>query len=161
MVSGENKPFLTQNTYMTEIYPKNSDKRVKGNPVCKWPVVKVTVGGKVMDDQHRLVLLLCAALGYNNTDDFNEEKVAIINSILDKAWGFLTSNVLELVDNDGKGYMLDLIGDKVKLQLMDIGYLCPVDNVVIDTTFRGYSPRMNGYIGKNNFDRFKVVTKFD
>lgn len=161
MVSGENKPFLTQNTYMTEIYPKNSDKRVKGNPVSKWPVVKVTVGGKVMDDQHRLVLLLCAALGYNNTDDFNEEKVAIINSILDKAWGFLTSNVLELVDNDGKGYMLDLIGDKVKLQLMDIGYLCPVDNVVIDTTFRGYSPRMNGYIGKNNFDRFKVVTKLD
>lgn len=74
MVSGENKPFLTQNTYMTEIYPKNSDKRVKGNPVSKWPVVKVTVGGKVMDDQHRLVLLLCAALGYNNTDDFNEEK---------------------------------------------------------------------------------------
>lgn len=35
MVSGENKPFLTQNTYMTEIYPKNSDKRVKGNPVSK------------------------------------------------------------------------------------------------------------------------------
>ena len=160
MVSGENKPFLTQNTYMTEIYPKDSDKRIKGNPVNRWPVVNQTIGEKVRDDQHRLVLLLCAALGYNNADDFNKEKVAIVNSILNKAWGYLTSNVLELVDTDGKGYMLDLIGDKVKLQLMDIGYLCPVDNVVVDVTFCGYSPRMNGYIGKNNFDRFKVETKF-
>ena len=161
MVSGENKLFLTQNTYMTEIYPKDSDKRIKGNPVNKWPVVNQTIGEKVRDDQHRLVLLLCATLGYNNADDFNKEKVAIVNSILSKAWGYLTSNVLELVDNEGKGYMLDLIGDKVKLQLMDTGYLCPVDNVVVDVTFCGYSPRMNGYIGKNNFDRFKVETKFD
>lgn len=35
MVSGENKPYLTQNTYMTEIYPKDSDKRVNGKPVSK------------------------------------------------------------------------------------------------------------------------------
>ena len=161
MVSGENKPFLTQNTYMTEIYPKDSDKRVNGKPVSKWPFVKQTITGKVTDNQHRLVLLLCAVLGYNDSDEFSKEKVAIVNSILSKAWGFLTSNILELVDNEGKGYMLDLIGDKVKLQLMDTGWLCPIDNVVVDVTFRGYSPRMNGYIGKNNFDRFKVKTKFD
>lgn len=161
MVSGENKPYLTQNTYMTEIYPKDSDKRVNGKPVSKWPIVKQTIGEKVMDNQHRLVLLLCAALGYNDADNFSKEKVAIVNSILKKAWGFLTSNILELVDNEGKGFMLDLIGDKVKLQLIDTGYLCPVDNVVVDVTFCGYSPRTNGYIGKNNFDRFKVKTKFN
>lgn len=160
MVSGENKPFLTQNTFMKEIYPKDSEKRVNGKPVSKWPMVK-TFGEKVMDDQHRLVLLLCAVLGYNDSDDFSKEKVATVNSILNKAWGFLTSNILELVDSEGKGYMLDLLGDKVKLQLIDTGWLCPVDNVVVDVTFRGYSPRMNGYIGKNNFDRFKTVTKFD
>lgn len=160
MVAGEYKPFLTQNIYLSEIYPKNSDKRIKGKPVSKWPIVKQRLDGSVQDDQHRLVLLLCAVLGYNNAEEIDDKKVAIINSLLDKAWGFLTSNILELVDVEGKGYMLDLVGDKVKLQLMDNGYLCPVDNVVVDVSFMGYSPRMNGYIGLDNFNRFKVKTKF-
>ena len=56
--------------------------------------------------------------------------------------------------------MLDLLGPKVKLQLIDKGYLCPVDNVIVDVTFCGYSPRMNGYIGKANFDRFRVTKEF-
>ncbi len=161
MVAGEYKPFLTQNIYMSEIYSKNSDKRVKGKPVNKWPAVRQKQDGTVQDNQHRLVLLLCAALGYNDAEDIDNEKVAIINNLLDRAWGFLTSNILELVNVDGKGYMLDLIGDKVKLQLIDTGYLCPVDNVVVDVIFRGYSPRINGYIGRDNFDRFKVITKLD
>lgn len=160
MVAGEYKPFLTQNIFMTEMYPKDSDKRVKGNPVGKWPTVKQRLDGAVQEDQHRLVLLLCAALGYNNAEDMDDKNVAIVNSLLDKAWAYLTSNILELVDVEGKGYMLDLIGDKVKLQLIDKGYLCPVDNVVVDVVFRGYSPRMNGYIGKDNFERFKVKTEF-
>ena len=105
MVAGEYKPFLTQNIYMSEIYSKNSDKRVKGKPVNKWPAVRQRQDGTVQDNQHRLVLLLCAALGYNDAEDIDNEKVAIINNLLDRAWGFLTSNILELVDVDGKGYM--------------------------------------------------------
>ena len=31
----------------------------------------------------------------------------------------------------------------------------------MDVTFKGYSPRINGYIGKENFERFKVATTFD
>ena len=160
MLASEYKSFVTQNIYMSEIYPKDSDKRVKGTPVSKWPFVKQRLDGKVQEEQHRLVLLLCAVLGYNDADEIDDSKVAIINSLLDKAWGFLTANVLELVDVDDKGYMLDLIGDKVKLQLFDKGFLCPVDNVVLDVAFHGYSPRINGYIGKNNFDRFKIATEF-
>lgn len=49
----------------------------------------------------------------------------------------------------------------MKLQLIEKGYLCPVDNVIVDVTFKGYSPRINGYIGKENFDRFKVATTFE
>lgn len=161
MIAGEYKNFVTQNTYMTEIYPKDSNKRVKNKPVSKWSVIKKSASGKVLEKQDRLVLLLCAALGYNDVENMDDQKVAIVNDLLGKAWAFITSNILELVDTDGKGYMLDLIGPKVKLQLMDTGYLCPVDNVVVDVTFRGYSPRINGYIDKNNFDRFKVATKFD
>ena len=161
MMAGEVKTYLTQNVYMSEIYPKDSDKRIKSKPVSKWPVVKQRLDGTVQDDQNRLVLLICAVLGYNDAEQIDDGKVAIINSLLDKAWGFLTSNILEPVDTESKGYMLDLIGNKVKLQLIEKGYLCPVDNVVVDVTFHGYSPRMNGYIGKENFDRFKVVTTFE
>lgn len=73
---------------------------------------------------------------------------------------FLRQNVLEATDVENQGYMLDLMGDKVKLQLIEKGYLCPVDNVIIDAPFCGYSPRMNGYIGRENFDRFKIKTEF-
>ena len=76
------------------------------------------------------------------------------------AWNFITSNILEMVDVENKGFMLNLFGQKVRLQIIDKGYLCPVDKVVVDVTFRGYSPRINGYIGKTNFDRFKVSNEF-
>ena len=159
MISSEYKDFLTQNTTTSAIYPKDSDLRKNGHPVSKWPMVKQTLTG-VQEDQSRLVLLLCAVLGYNEVETFNEEKVANVNSLLTTAWNFITSNVMESVDSEHQGYMLDLLGPKVKLQLIEKGYLCPVDNVVVDVTFCGYSPRMNGYIGKENFIRFRVARDF-
>lgn len=159
MISSEYKDFLTQNTSTSAIYPKDSDLRKNGHPVSKWPVLRQTLTG-IQEDQSRIVLLLCAVLGYNETESFNEEKIANINSLLTTAWNFITTNVMEPVDAEHQGFMLDLLGPKVKMQLIDKGYLCPVDNIVIDTTFCGYSPRMNGYIGKDNFDRFKVSKEF-
>ena len=55
-----------------------------------------------------------------------------------------------------------LISPEIRLScnLSEKGYLCPVDNVIIDAPFCGYSPRMNGYIGRENFDRFKIQTEF-
>lgn len=159
MISSEYKDFLTQNTTTSAIYPRDSDLRRNGHPVSKWPVVKQTLTG-VQEDQSRLVLLLCAALGYNDVETFNEETVANINTLLNTAWSFITANIMESVDPENHGFMLDLLGPKVKLQLIDKGYLCPVDNVIVDVTFCGFSPRMNGYIGKENFDRFKVTKEY-
>lgn len=156
MISSEYKDFLTQNTTTSAIYPKESDLKKNGRPVSKWPMVRQTLTG-VQEDQSRLVLLLCAVLGYNEVETINDEKIANVNSLLTTAWNFITSNILESVDSEHHGYMLDLLGPKVKLQLIDKGYLCPVDNVVVDVTFCGYSPRMNGYIGKENFNRFRVT----
>ena len=160
MITSEYKDYLTQNTYTSAIYPKDSELRKNGNPVNKWPVIRRSLHG-VQESQSRLVLLLCAVLGYDDVDSFNEEKVGNIDGLLSDAWRFIVSNILEIVDTDNQGYMLNLIGPKVKMQLIDKGYLCPVDNVIVDVTFCGYSPRMNGYIGKANFDRYKVVTCFD
>ena len=159
MISSEYKDFLTQNITTSAIYPRDSDLRRNGYPVSKWPVVKQTLTG-VQEDQSRLVLLLCAALGYNDVETFNEETVANINTLLNTAWSFITANIMESVDPENHGFMLDLLGPKVKLQLIDKGYLCPVDNVIVDVTFCGFSPRMNGYIGKENFDRFKVTKEY-
>lgn len=161
MLSADNKQFVTQNVYSSAIYPKDSELRKEGKPVSKWPSVRrAPVDGHVLDTQHRLVLLLCAVLCYDDVDMMDEGQVAIVDSLLHQAWAFITANVLELTDADGRGYMLDLLGDKVRLQLIDKAYLCPVDNVVVDVAFRGYSPRMGGYIGRNNFNRFRIATSF-
>lgn len=162
MISGEYNDYLTTSKFSSYIYPQKSDLHIKGRSVKKWPGVQVkNVGNKVKEEQSRLVLLLCAVLGYDDTDGFDDEKIANINGLLVDAWNFLTDNILELTDVDNKGFQLDLLGSKVKLQLIEKGFLCPVDNVVVDNVFCGYSPRMNGYIGRNNFDRFKVTTTFD
>lgn len=155
MISGEYRDFLTQNANASAIYPCNSQLRKNGNPVSRWPSVKTTLKG-VQEEQSRLVLLLCAALGYDDVESFNEEKIANINGLLNDAWSFITSNILEPVDIGNRGYMLDLLGSKVKIQLVDKGYLCPVDNVVVDVKFCGFSPRIHGYIGKANFDRYRI-----
>ena len=159
MLSRDSYDYLTQNKYCTSIYPSNCALRRNGHPVSRWMNVKVSNKG-VGETQSRLVLLLCAVLGYDDVAKFDNTKIAEVNSLLDAAWDFLRSNILEVTDADNQGYMLDLTGNKVKLQLMENGYLCPVDKVVVDVTFGGYSPRMNGYIGRENFDRFKVGQEF-
>lgn len=159
-ISGDFKDFLTQNTFVSAIYPKDSTLRIKGQPVSKWPSVKQSLTG-IQDEQNRIVLLLCAALDYNDVESFNPEMIANINELLEQAWIFITSKILDCSDTENHGFMLDLLGSKVRLQLMDKGYLCPVDNVIVDTIFCGYSPRMNGYIGKEYFDRYKIKETID
>lgn len=160
MIAGEQKNYLTQNSYTSPVYPQSSDLRREGKPVGKWPMVKQTLRGVQEDGQNRLVLLLCAVLGYNDAGGFDEEKVRVVNNLLLEAWRFITENILELTDRENKGYMLDLLGANVRLQLHDRTYLCPVDNVFVDVAFCGYSPRMSGYIGKGNFERYKVKKEF-
>lgn len=162
MISGEFNKYLTQGAYTKAIFPPHSEVRIGGKPVAKWPsVLQSSIGQKVKEEQSRLILLLCAALEYDDVDEFDDEKVSDIDGLLNQAWNFISSNILELTDADNRGYMLDLLGPKVRLQLIESGWVCPVDNVIVDTVFAGYSPRMNGYIGRNNFDRFKVKNRFD
>lgn len=156
MLSDEFNSYLTQINYTSAIYPSNSELRRNGVPVSKWPKLKHSQSG-VSDSQSRLVLLLCAILGYDSESDFNQEMSANIDCILKEAWDFLTTNILTPVDSENNGYMLDLLGSKVRLQQVTTGYICPVDSVIVDVIFRGYSPRMNGYIGKDNFKRFLVT----
>lgn len=153
------KIFLTQADYTSPIYPSSSDAHYGNKKVCKWQTVTLTEKGQVLERQNRIVLLLCAALNINSVKEFTQENQDLVNGILQDAWKFLSQYILEEVDTEKHGYYLDLLDkEKVNIQLIDKAYICPVDNVFVDTLFRGYSPRISGYISKENFDRFKIDT---
>lgn len=150
MISENQSDYLTQNNLSTTVYPSNSALTRNGRPVQKWPSLRLDAAGKPLEKQSRIVLLLCAAFGFNEPEDMEQPEVDLVNAALDDAWRFISSNVLELTDIDNKGYKLNLAGSKVRLELVTSAWLCPVDNVIVDTVFKGYSPRMNGYISANN-----------
>ena len=109
--------------------------------------------------QSRLVLLLCAGLGITNTTELNRENINLINGALQAAWTFLTKNILTK-QNEEEGYYLKIVGSKnVKLSLTMRGYFCPQTQVVVDTLFRGFSPRICGDLEENNINRYRVLEK--
>lgn len=136
----------------------------KKKNVPKWPVCEGTPS-KIKEKQSRIVLLLLAALGFDNKDTITKEQRSLVDGLLIKAWYFIRDNILFMEDDNSKdvedyGYALNLLDDaKVKLQLITSGWACPVDNVIVDTNFRGYSPRMRGYVSKTNFERFKIMSE--
>jgi Distinct helicase family with a unique C-terminal domain including a metal-binding cysteine cluster len=151
--------YLTQEVRGNYVYPSNSNltyrtKRGNVENVKKWiPGVKLV--GEKGNRQHRIVLLLCAALGY--TGDVNQAQENIINQLLQETWTFLTSYVLEKVDSENDGYILNLMDEsKVRLQLIDKAWVCPVDNVPVTTILKGYSPRITGVLDSSTFANYKV-----
>lgn len=156
-ISDSFKQFLTQTDFTKPIYASNSEAHFGNRKVSKWQTVTLSEKGKVNERQNRLVLLLCAALGINSSAEMTQENIDLVNGILMDAWNFLTQNVLEMTDTEHQGYLLDLMDkNKVAIQIIEKAYVCPVDNVPVDTLFRGYSPRMDGYLSKANYERFKV-----
>lgn len=124
---------------------------------AKWP--QLDMNGRLKIRQPKLVLLLMAALGYKTIEDLECNR-ALVNSILAKAWREIRDHVLTKTDSANDGYRLDLFDqNKVKLQIVERGWRCPVDSVVVDTLFKGYSPRMRGFATQENIDRFRVVVQ--
>lgn len=153
--------YLSQNRITSYIYPSKCDLKRNGQPVSKWPTLQERKNHTIKDSQHRIILLLCAAMGIPDADLMTDEQKATIEDALNKAWDFITQKVLTVYDTENKGYALDLLGDKVELQLFDYGWLCPVDSVIVDTVFKGYSPRITGFISKHTFSRYKVGEKIN
>lgn len=146
--------FSIQQAFSKDIYDFNSTYE-NG---AKWP--QLDMNGKLKIRQPKLVLLLMAALGYKTIDDLDEGKRGLVNSILAEAWRQIKDHVLTQTDSANDGYRLDLFDqNKVKLQIVERGWRCPVDSVVVDTLFKGYSPRMRGFATQENIDRFKVVVQ--
>lgn len=152
MIPTSSTSFLVQNSFTKDIYDV-TESTFESNK--KWP--QLSQDGKVLSRQPKLVLLLMAALGIKDISELNNEKRTLINTILLKAWRTIRDSLLEETDPNQKGYRINLLDrSKVKIQIVEKGWQCPVDSVVVDTLFRGYSPRMRGYATPENFERFKV-----
>lgn len=143
--------YLMQQSFTKNIYDPASTLE----NVTKWP--SLDMDSKLSDRLPKLVLLLMAALGMKNPSELTTEKRNLINTILGKAWTCIRDNVLQITDDANKGYRLNLLDkSKVAIQILEQGWKCPVDGVVVDTLFRGYSPRMRGYVTAENFNRFRI-----
>ena len=152
VIPKESEAFLVQNLYTRPVYDDSSP--LNDPKFAKWPQVRIDKNGTAFQHQSKLVLLLIAGLNLNT--NLTGDKSNLVNTILQKAWETIRDKLLKPTDSTNKGYRLDLLDkSKVELQIMEKGWKCPVDNVVVDTLFRGYSPRMRGVISKENFARFK------
>jgi hypothetical protein len=158
-VSDTTNPWSSITQYTSPIFPSDYKGETGGLSGRKWPQVRKNTKGEAQSAQSRLVLLLCAGLGITNTTELKGENINIINSALQAAWAFLTKNILTM-QNEGEGYYLKIVGsEKVKLSLTMRGYFCPETQVVVDTLFRGFSPRICGDLEKNNIKRYRVLEK--
>ena len=150
-VEKEEQRWTTVNNAYRPIFPPDSTKE----GVDKWPQVRTNKDGRTVNLlQPRLVLLLCAALDYKTVDALKENKDKI-NDLLEKAWEFLSKNILG--GNEDNGYTLNLLGDNVKICISTKSYLCPVDKVLLDTVFCGYSPHLSGRLTPANIERFRIA----
>ena len=90
--------------------------------------------------QSRLVLLVCAGLGWHSEDDIDAKKEDQLNELLERIWKTLVAKILTA---DGDGYKLDLV-TKTQLEIAGKEILCPITNRLLDKIFRGYTPWIKG-----------------
>lgn len=157
-VSNNSNDWSSITQYTSPIFPTDYKGTTGGRSGRKWPQVRKNNNGEAQSDQSRLVLLLCAGLGITNTTELNLN-INIINTALQEAWAFLTEKILTKQDKK-EGYYLEIVGsEKVMLSLTMRGYFCPQTQVVVDTLFRGFSPRICGALEENNINRYRVLQK--
>lgn len=149
-------------------YLRDSDRSAPFNP-AEWPRIK---DGSIKTIQHRLILLLCAALGIKDKNALCQKRNTI-NTLLGEAWGFLEGHILTKVDKDDKYYEdvdengtplyagwyyldMSLHSTTCKLAIVEDAYICPVTNHVIDTVFCGYSPNIKGSVCPENISRYAI-----
>lgn len=177
----DEKNFVRESSLSTPVAPPN-DNRAN---VTSWPTVKVNNDGRVSAHQHRLVVLLCAGLGINSLDQL-QDRLNDVRNILEDAWNGLVQNgILKQVRNFDNGgyndnryypdrpyvgcYYLDLSvnfdlpgqNNVCRVKLARNMKLCPVTNILLDTTFCGYSPLLRGKIDQHNFDRYRCAPDND
>lgn len=102
--------------------------------------------------QSRLVLLICAGLGWHDKEVITQDREDILNELLEKIWRTLKEKILTA---DNNGYKLDFI-KHTQFEIAGKVYLCPVTNRLVDKIFKDYSPLIKGNLSSDNINNYKV-----
>lgn len=102
--------------------------------------------------QSKLVLLICAGLGWHDRESITVERRDLINELLEKIWRILQQKVLT---SDDGGFRLDFL-ESTQFEIAGKEYLCPVTNRLIDKIFKGYSPLIKGNLDPDNIRNYKI-----
>jgi hypothetical protein len=148
-VPGGTKMFRTQAFVNSDVFPPDS------NQHKKFPTLKLKKD-ETIKNPNRLVVLLLLAMGIKREGDISQQHETYINQILSATWNFLQLNILKSNTDEERGYKLDLLGDKVAYQIVDKAWICPVNQVPLDTIFRGYSPLITSRIA-SNLEKYKIT----
>jgi len=140
------KNFSTRYHTSYLIFPSTSET----SNVKKWPTYNSN-----SIRQPRLVLLICAGLGWHDKEEISKERADLLDDLLEKIWRTLQSKVLTM---DGDGYKLDFF-EKTQFELAGAEYLCPATKRLIDKVFRGYSPWIKGNLIENNISNYYIDDK--
>ncbi len=136
--------LLLRKYFKSAIYP--SDTKVER--VKKWPNFK-----KNRIVQNRLVLILCAGLGYHSNENVTKTEIDYINLILNEAWEKLKNHILD--GDELQGYSLSFT-EKGSFELIENNWICPITKGLIDCHFKGYSPRIKGRLEEDNINNFRL-----
>src|SRR5690625_1844087 len=98
----------------------------------RWP--------KRRKNQYRARLLNLLLLGAK-LDPKDPVAVDDVNQWMRAAWGFLSEHVL-----GGDGHRFFLKREEMTFSLMRNGYICPITQKILDTTFKGYTPYLPAVI---------------
>lgn len=147
----------------------------KSTPIrrSKFPLIKTEddddPNSKVVANQPRIILILCAGLGVHTIQQLQNSKNDL-NDMLNYAYDWLCQNKLTRVyPNDGGYgnsygdydyyYYLDLSidSDKAVIRRTEKVSVCPVTNTLLDTTFCGYSPLIIGELSPELCHKYKCT----
>jgi superfamily II DNA/RNA helicase len=148
-VPSDAKRFSTQAFVNSDVYSSNSNQKKK------FPTLSLNKDDTIKNP-NRLVVLLLLAMGIKKEEQITEQHEAFINQILSATWNFLRQNILKPNTDEERGYKLNLLGDKVAYQIIDKAWICPVNQVPLDTIFRDYSPLLTSRIA-SNLEKYKVT----
>jgi superfamily II DNA/RNA helicase len=148
-VPNNNKRLRTQVFKNSDVYPADS------NQGKKFPSLRLNQNDTVRTP-NRLVVLLLLAMGIKREEEVTVIQEHYINEILDATWIFLRTNIINSNTEMERGYKLNLLGDKVAYQIIDKAWICPVNQIPLDTIFRGYSPLITSRIS-SNLEKYKII----
>ncbi|QOR73463.1 DEAD/DEAH box helicase [Cruoricaptor ignavus] len=108
--------------------------------------------------QNRLVMLICAGLGWHDYEDLSKKKVDQIDELINEIRKTLQANLLT---NTGENKFQLNLEEKSEFSINSKAYLCPVKRRLIDRHFRSYSPWITGGLTPENVENFRITKEVD